>query len=102
MTEVKNESFGKLYGKARLKQKQDEAKYRQAQMDEITPAQRLAHMDNAFGKGIGAQRERKRLQALIDNAGKKVEAVKVAPTEAKAERKEKQKKKEKHDKNKAK
>lgn len=44
------------------------AKARQAASDLLTPAQRLERLDKAFGVGMGAAKERKRLQKMLDKA----------------------------------
>jgi len=43
-------------------QKQDQADERQAIYDSLTSDQKLAKRDKRLGKGIGAVKERKRLQ----------------------------------------
>ena len=46
--------------------RQQEAAIRQTVTDDMTPKQRLAHLDEMLGVGQGAVKERARLQSLID------------------------------------
>jgi len=50
-------------------QKKKEALERAKERVKISAAQKLDQLDFKYGKGKGAQKERKRLQKLIDNAG---------------------------------
>jgi len=43
-----------------------EAEQRKADRDTITPSQQLNHLDAVLGKGIGATRERARLNKIIE------------------------------------
>ncbi len=61
----------------RLEQRRKEAKERDAFAASLTPKQKLANLDKKFGKGVGAKRERARLQKLIDHG--KGESSKDAP-----------------------
>ncbi len=60
-----------LHGKARKRQKQEEAIERQTDRESRTPEQQLKVIDNRFGEGVGAKRERHRLVELIVNQSKK-------------------------------
>lgn len=48
-------------------QKQTEAAARDAEWRKLTPRQQLASLDQRLGKGVGAKRQRARLQEMIDN-----------------------------------
>ena len=50
----------------RRKERQDHAKQLQEQRAQRSPAQQLELLDQRFGVGLGAQKERRRLMALID------------------------------------
>ena len=50
----------------RRKERQDHAKQLQEQRAQRSPAQQLELLDKRFGAGLGAQKERRRLEALID------------------------------------
>lgn len=43
-----------------------EAEARQKERDRLSAEEQLARLDERLGKGVGAARERARLQALID------------------------------------
>lgn len=43
-----------------------EAEARQKERDQLSAEEQLARLDERLGKGVGAARERARLQALID------------------------------------
>ena len=60
-----------LHGKARKRQKQEEAIERQTDRESRTPEQQLKVIDNRFGEGEGAKKERHRLVELIENQSKK-------------------------------
>ena len=95
-------SYCKPQGKQLKELKRKEAMDRQAVSMAISPTDRLAMLDAAFGVGCGAQRERSRLHRKIEKA-KEVAAnpVKVEKVNPKTEREiriEKQKRKEQHDK----
>ena len=47
----------------RRTKRRDEAAARNAATAKLSPAERIARLDTMFGKGQGAQRERKRLAA---------------------------------------
>ncbi len=47
--------------------KREEAEERQAEHDKLTPQQKIDKLDRKFGKGIGAKKERAKLQALIED-----------------------------------
>lgn len=50
----------------RKEQRHKNAEELKAKSDLLTPLQKLEKLDAKLGKGIGAKRERKRLQTLID------------------------------------
>lgn len=50
--------------------KREEAAERQAKHDALTPKQKLAKLDEKFGKGQGAKKEREKLAALIKHQDK--------------------------------
>ncbi len=60
----KNNTRGQI-AKDRLKRKEDAA-VRQAGYDSCTPQQLIAHLDNLFGPGLGAKKERAKLNARIE------------------------------------
>lgn len=45
--------------------RKDEAKERQAYYDTLTPQQKLEALDSKLGKGVGAVRQRQKLNALL-------------------------------------
>lgn len=47
--------------------KNKEAKRRQQRRNGRTPAEQLVVLDERLGEGVGAESERERLQAMIDN-----------------------------------
>lgn len=49
-------------------QKKTEAEARNAAHQALTPQQRLAKLDQAFGKGQGAKKERAKLEGLLNKA----------------------------------
>lgn len=55
-------------------QKREAAKVRQAAYDKLSVKQKLARLDNLFGEGLGAKRERARLV----KTERKLEAAEVA------------------------
>jgi hypothetical protein len=73
--------------RGRIEQRREEAKVRQAESDTLTPEQRLARLDEKFGKGQGAVKERAKLLAAIEKV-KQEQAIKAAKKE-KAEKAEK-------------
>lgn len=54
--------------KNRIAQRREQAKLRQANRDKLSPTQQLAVLDERFGKGNGAKKERARLQKQIEAA----------------------------------
>ena len=48
-----------------LEEKQAEASERQKLYSKLTPQQKIADLDKRLGKGIGAKRQRAKLQTLI-------------------------------------
>lgn len=49
-----------------LKQtKREAAEARQAESNKLSPQQRLARLDEQFGPGLGAKKERAKLAALV-------------------------------------
>jgi len=47
-------------------ERRKEAEARQAERDQLTPEKQLARLDERLGVGVGAAKERARLQKLID------------------------------------
>lgn len=45
--------------------RQNEAKERQAIYDKLTPKQKLAKLDKMFGQGVGAKKERAKIEARM-------------------------------------
>ena len=48
-----------------LSEKQDEARIRQELHNKLTPQEKLAKLDQRLGEGVGAIKERERLNTLI-------------------------------------
>jgi hypothetical protein len=48
------------------KHKREEAAERQAAYDGLTAAQKLAKLDRKLGEGVGAKRERAKLQSAVE------------------------------------
>lgn len=46
--------------------RREKAKYRQEERDKLSPREQLKELDKRLGKGVGAQKERARLQTLIE------------------------------------
>lgn len=67
--------------------KQKEAKERQLERNKRSPKDQLAMLDSIFGKGLGAKKEREKINAILN---KKIE--KSSEPEAKSETKEKKSK----------
>lgn len=63
-----SEKIQKLYKKRRREERQNQAAERQNQRAKRSPQQQLIVLDNRLGKNIGAQKERQKLQDLINNA----------------------------------
>ena len=59
-----------LHGKARKRQKQEEAIERQVERENKTPEQQLKVLDSRFGKGIGSKKERRKLIEMIEKQSK--------------------------------
>jgi hypothetical protein len=59
-----------LHGKARKRQKQEDAIERQAVRESKTPEQQLEFLDSRFGKGIGSKKERRKLIEMIEKQSK--------------------------------
>tara|TARA_Y100000310_G_scaffold318720_1_gene373120 strand:+ start:2212 stop:2466 length:255 start_codon:yes stop_codon:yes gene_type:complete len=51
-----------------LQARREEALARQGARNKRSPVEQLAHLDEMFGPGLGAVRERKRLAAAIEDA----------------------------------
>ena len=51
--------------KERIKQKREEAQIRQEEYSKLTPKQKLDRLDARLGPGVGAKKERARLEALL-------------------------------------
>lgn len=47
-----------------------EAEKRQEKYNSLTPKEKIESLNNKFGKGIGAEKERKRLKAQINKKEK--------------------------------
>ena len=60
-------------------QRRDVAQENKEKYDKLTPIQKLAKLDHDLGEGIGAKRQRQKLQDLIE--GKVVPAVETNSTE---------------------
>lgn len=58
-------------GGARAEQRRKEALERQARTADLPPEAKLARLDQLHGHGLGAARERRKLQARIEAAAKK-------------------------------
>ncbi len=56
----------RLYKKKRKEQRQEEAQERQATYDKLSPEQKTAKLDQKFGKGLGAKKQRAKLQKSIE------------------------------------
>jgi hypothetical protein len=56
---------------ARLRK--ESAVERQAAYDKLTIAEKITALDNQFGVGLGAVRQRKRLNALLDKQNNKAQ-----------------------------
>jgi hypothetical protein len=54
----------------RVAQRELEANQRQDARDHRTPGQQMALLDSRLGQGLGAKKERAKLQAAIDKAAK--------------------------------
>jgi len=59
-----------LHGKARKRQKQEEAIERQTEREGKTPEQQLKVLDSRFGKGIGSKKERRKLIEMAEKQSK--------------------------------
>lgn len=59
---------GRFRMQNRREQRQREAKLRQEASDKLTPQERITRLDNLFGVGLGATKERAKLQARIQRA----------------------------------
>jgi hypothetical protein len=71
-------------------EKQKEAKERQLERNKRSPKDQLSRLDSIFGKGLGAKKEREKINVILN---KKIE--KNSESETKAEIKEKKSKKKK-------
>lgn len=68
---------------SRVKERQEGARIQRVARDARSPEQQLAHLDRMLGKGVGARRERERLNALIaanKNSKKKRENTLSSPS----------------------
>ena len=61
-----------------MNDKQKEAIERNEAWAQLTPAQQLASLDERLGKGIGAKKQRARIQYKIDNPQVEVQREKKA------------------------
>ena len=59
-----------LHGKARKRQRQEEAIERQVERETKTPEQQLKVLDSKFGKGIGSKKERRKLIEMPEKQSK--------------------------------
>jgi len=73
------------HAKNRVTQRREQARFRQALRDKLTPKQQLAVLDERFGKALGAKKERARLQ-------KQIEATTETSTKKKGDNRKKKKK----------
>ena len=53
--------------KRRVEERQIEAQVRQDFRDKLTPQQQLSELDNRLGTGVGATKEREKLQRMIES-----------------------------------
>ena len=59
-----------LHGKARKRQKQEEAIERQVERENKTLEQQLKVLDSRFGKDLGSKKERRKLIEMIEKQSK--------------------------------
>ncbi len=73
----------------RKEQKRAEAVERQTSRNKRTHQQQLDHLNEKFGKDVGSQKERERLQTLIDSGEKKYKVEEPVKEKHKKSRKSK-------------
>ena len=78
--------------RSRKEQKRAEAEERQTTRNKRTHQQQLDHLDEKFGKDVGSQKERARLQTFIDSGEKKYEPEEPVKEKHKKSRKSKKSK----------
>jgi len=66
-----------------VKTRKEDAKVRQEQRDKRTPQDQLKRLDEMLGVGVGAQKERTRLKAVIEHSNKPKQAEEAVAEEEK-------------------
>ena len=65
--------YDTVRGPARKKRRQVAAAQRQDEARKRTPAQQLSRLDELFGPGLGATKERARLEKVVRNTSEKTD-----------------------------